>query len=174
MSGRIAIVGPESTGKSTLAADLAAALGTRWVPEYARAYLDRLRRPYDAADVVRIGRGQLALEEALAPRTQRPLVCDTNLLVVRIWMEHAYGAADGWVAAACARRHYDLWLLTDVDLPWSPDPQREHPHLRGYFFDWYHREVAARGDPWCVVRGNRPGRLARALAAVEALDDGQR
>lgn len=165
MRGRVAIVGPESTGKSTLAAALAAHLGTVWVPEYARAYLDRLASPYDAADVARIGRGQIALEDAYAPRTNGLLICDTNLLVVKVWMEHAYGRATPWVLRTLRERLYDLWVLCGPDVPWTPDPQREHPHLRSHFFEVYDRELRQMMVPFVVVRGT-PDERTRTVVEV--------
>ncbi|SDK61957.1 nicotinamide-nucleotide adenylyltransferase, NadR type [Catalinimonas alkaloidigena] len=166
---RVALVGPESTGKSTLAAQLAAHYQTVWVPEYAREYLARTGRPYTQQDVARIGRGQMALEAALAPLANRVLVCDTNLLVIKIWMEHAYRTSPRWVAEYDTAHMYDLQLLMHVDLPWEADPQREHPHLRNYFFEWYQRELEGQKRPYQVISGTAHERYEHAIRLIDAL-----
>ena len=166
---RVAIVGPESTGKSTLAAQLAAHYQTIWVPEYARAYLERLGRAYTAYDVARIGRGQLALEAALASLASRVLVCDTNLLVVKIWMEHAYQTCPPWLTRHYTAHRYDLQLLMQIDLPWQEDPQREHPHLRRYFFDWNQRELERQKAPYQIIAGSAERRYQSAVQIIDAL-----
>ena len=87
---KIAIVGPESTGKSTLAAELASYFQAQWVKEYAREYIDKLERPYQKADLKVIAAGQLALEKAVIPIAQKLIICDTNLLVIKIWSEYLH------------------------------------------------------------------------------------
>lgn len=132
---KIAIVGPESTGKSQLARALAEHFGEPWVPEMARGYLEKIQRPYTKNDVEEIARQQLQEEERLAREAKRFLFCDTTLLVIQIWMEHAYGHCPDWIRKSVEERHYDLYFLCDIDLPWEPDPLREHPMKREYFFE---------------------------------------
>lgn len=161
-SRKIAIVGPESTGKSTLAEGLAAALGVPWVPEYARHYIAQLQRPYTAEDILTIARGQLAWEDEQA--AQHPLViCDTTCLVEKIWYEHFFGPAPAELVEACRLADYDLYLLCDIDIPWEPDPQREHPTLRTHFLNLFRQEVEASGRPWVLISGTAEERLQLAL-----------
>ncbi|RAI94863.1 AAA family ATPase [Algoriphagus yeomjeoni] len=165
MPKRILILGPESTGKSTLAADLANHFGEPWVPEYAREYLDNLGREYRYEDLVKIGKGQIELEDKLAEKANDYLFVDTDLRVIHIWSEHRFGKTDPWVLEQIATRKYDLILLTDTDLPWTPDPLREYPELemRNYFLDLYTKLAKESGFPFFLISGNRDARLTKAL-----------
>lgn len=166
---KVAIVGPESTGKTTLSKQLATHFETQWVPEFAREYLENLGGSYTAEDVEQIAREQIKLEDEYAQQTQNLLICDTNLLVIKIWMEHAYKTLPDWIAEEIAARAYDLHLLTDVDLPWEPDPLREHPHMRDYFFEKYRSDLEALNVPFIIISGNLNERLEQATVAVRQL-----
>ncbi|GGK59687.1 AAA family ATPase [Rufibacter glacialis] len=166
---KIAITGPESTGKSTLAAQLAQHYGAPWVPEYARTFLDGLGRPYEAPDLETIAQGQLALWQEEEAKNPPLLFLDTELLVLKIWSEHAYGFCPSFIQQELRRQACDLYLLLDIDLPWQPDPQREHPHLRQFFYDWYKRELEQMGAPFVEISGSAAVRLQKALEAVETV-----
>src|SRR6187402_1758917 len=88
---KVAIIGPECTGKSELSQYLADHFNTEWVPEYARAYLDKLRRPYTQDDLLKIAHGQLRLEDEYTIDANNFLICDTNLYVIKIWSMFKYG-----------------------------------------------------------------------------------
>ncbi|PKV66660.1 AAA family ATPase [Pontibacter ramchanderi] len=166
---KVAITGPESTGKSTLSQQLAAHYNTVWVPEYARTYIEDLARPYTLQDLETIARGQLDLEEQIEQEANRILFSDTDLLVIKIWSEHAFGMCPDWVLQKLKQQDYNLYLLMGVDLPWEPDPQREHPHLRQFFYDWYKRELEALGVPFLEISGQHEARLEKAIGRVDAL-----
>lgn len=166
---RIALTGPESTGKSTLSQQLAAHYGARWVPEYARAYLTGRQGPYTLADLEAIARGQLAAEDAAEAAGGALLVCDTNLLVIKIWAKNAFGHCPAWIAQHVARPRYDLVLLLGVDVPWEPDPLREHPERRAYFYDRYRAELRAGPDAFAEIWGLPAQRLAAAQQLVDGL-----
>ncbi|QOR75304.1 MAG: ATP-binding protein [Thermoflavifilum sp.] len=168
---KIVVIGPESTGKSTLSEQLAHHLHTVWVPEYARTYLDQLNRPYEEADLLAIARGQLASEDALAPQARELLICDTDLYVIKVWSEHKYNTCHPWILEQIAQRHYDMYILTNIDVPWVPDPQREHPQpeMRAYFFRIYLDIVIQSGLPWVLVQGDPAQRLHTALQAIHTL-----
>jgi len=159
---KLAIVGPESTGKSSLASALADRLNTQWVPEFARSYLETLGRPYEQADLCAIAEGQLQWEVQYARKASEWLICDTHLLVVRIWSEVKYGEAAPCILSDLRLQDYTYHLLTDVDLPWEPDPQREHPHRRQELFDMYHAHLTAAGIPFGIVQGEGEQRLEHA------------
>lgn len=171
MPRKIVVIGPESTGKSTLSAALAGALNTVWNPEFARAYLEGLGRPYEEPDLLQIARGQLAGEDAQLPQANDFLVCDTDLYVVKVWAEAKYGACDRRILEAIATRPYDLYLLTYIDLPWEDDPLREHGAAaeRLYFYHQYRDIVQQSGVPWADIRGGEGARLEAALTAVRRL-----
>lgn len=165
---KLVVIGPECTGKSTLCSVLSAALHTQWVPEFARQYLDEISRAYEEADLLQIAQGQLACEEARTQQAKGWLICDTDLYVLKVWSEARYGRCDHRILEEIACRRYDLYLLTDVDIPWQPDPQREHPNAadRRYFYHQYRDIVQQSGIPWAEIRGGEEDRLNLAQAAI--------
>lgn len=167
---KIAIIGPECTGKTELSRGLAAHYATEWVPEYARHYIDHLSTPYCQDDLLEIARGQLATEDDRAAKASDLLICDTNLIVIKIWSDHRYGSTDPWIVEALQTRTYDYYLLADIDLPWQPDPQREHPHMRQYFFDKYLNYLLENKHPFGVVHGMGEERLKQAIALIQSYD----
>lgn len=160
---KIAIVGPESTGKSELSAQLAREFETEWVPEYARFYIDRLMRPYEESDLLEIAKGQLAWEDDKLTYARDLLFCDTNLVVIKIWSDHKYGRTDPWIEEQLERRVYDHYLLSAIDLPWRLDPQREHPQQREYFFGIYQEYLEKNHLPYSIASGEEGDRLKSAI-----------
>jgi NadR type nicotinamide-nucleotide adenylyltransferase len=167
---RISLTGPESAGKSTLATQLAAHYGTVFVPEYARQYLEENGASYTLADLEAIAHGQLAAEDAGASQAASLLFCDTDLLVLKIWAENAFGTCPAWILAELALPRYALTLLLAPDLPWTPDPLREHPDpaQRWHFYELYRQELTHRGWPFVEISGPPAERLAQAVAAIDA------
>ncbi len=175
---RVAITGPESSGKSALAAALAARWRTAWVPEFAREYLAALPKPggYSLTDLEAIARGQLVAENAAAARLSpgEPLFCDTDLLVVLIWAEERFGVAPAWLRAEAVRPDaYHLRLLLHPDVPWEPDPLREAPDpaVRAYLFERYRATLRAAGLPFQEISGLGEARTAAAERAVRQISD---
>ena len=168
---RILILGPESTGKSTLAEKLAKHFAEPWVPEVARGYLEKLDRPYAYEDLLQIGKQQMRTEDEMAGAAKNYLFCDTDLRVIQVWSQHRYGKVDPWVLEEIARRTYDLILLCAPDLPWQADPLREHPELemRQQFFEIYKQLSQASGIPWILISGDTDKRLSTAIQAVGSL-----
>jgi NadR type nicotinamide-nucleotide adenylyltransferase len=164
---RVCVFGPESTGKSTLAARLAEHFGTALVPEYARTLLEAQQGRLEEADLERIARGQVASEEALARNARRVLICDTDVLSTLIWSETLYGACSPWVRAQADARAYDLTLLLDVDVPWVDDVVRYLPEDRRGFFERCQRELERRERRYVVIRGSWEERWEQARRAVE-------
>ena len=160
---RIAIIGPESTGKSELAQQLAREFETEWVPEYARFYIDRLFRAYEQSDLLEIAKGQLLWEDDKAQYASKYLFCDTNLIVIKIWSDHKYGFTDPWIEEQLQIRHYDHYLLSDIDSPWRPDPQREHPTMRKHFLAVYENYLKEHNLPYSIVSGEEEDRLQSAI-----------
>ena len=164
---KIAITGPESTGKSMLAEQLAIHYGTLWVPEFARGYIDKLGRPYSQGDILEIAKGQIRLEQEIQSRSNTVLFCDTELIVTKIWSIVKYDNCNPWILRMIERNKYDLYLLCNIDLPWIDDPQREHPHLRRYLFELYMKELSDRGLNYSVVSGKGKHRLQNAVKIIE-------
>ena len=168
---RIVVTGSESTGKTTLARELAQALGVPWVPEYSRDYAEARGGVLSAADVEPIARGQVAREDeviaSIAPE-QRLLVLDTDLVSTTVYAEHYYGSSPVWIMAEARQRLGGLYLLAATDIPWSADGVRDRPGERAEL----HRRFAGRlqelGATVAEVEGLGSLRLERALAAVRA------
>ncbi|WP_437922235.1 AAA family ATPase [Sphingobacterium sp. LRF_L2] len=164
---KIAVVGPESTGKSTIAQYLANSLGTVCVPEYARYYCKNLNNQYTLQDEVNMFYGQLALEEALVPLAQNILVCDTTIMTVKIWCDHLFGNTPAIVTEEIKNRAYDFYLLMDIDLPWQDDPLRDFPKEREHFMEVWKNELDGLGTPYIIISGTGNVRSENALAAVQ-------
>ena len=167
----VTVTGSECTGKTTLAADLARHVGTIWVPEYARVYLDEkaaaIGHPLDETDVEPIARGQIAAEDRAAAAASRLLVRDTDLVSTSVYARHYYGHCPDWIEEAARERRANLYLLCDVDVPWIADPQRDRPHLRDHMHELFVRALEALGAPYLLIRGSWDERLATAVAAVD-------
>ncbi|MBM3169671.1 MAG: ATP-binding protein [Bacteroidetes bacterium] len=168
---RILILGPESSGKSTLAEALAQHFQEPWVPEVARQYLQDLNRPYDFEDLLHLGKQQMRLEDEQASKAKSYLFCDTDLRVIQIWSLHRFGKIDPWVQEELGRRTYDLILLCAPDLPWQADPLREHPlpeHREG-FFEQYLQLAKESGISYRIISGNAEQRVRTSLEAIHAM-----
>lgn len=167
MLKKISIVGPESTGKSEMAQQLAQHYQTEWVPEYARFYLDRNGNEYEQSDLLEIAKGQMAWEDDKAEYANEYLFCDTDLIVMKVWSDNAYGTTDPWIEEELAKRKYDLYLLANIDLIWRPDPQREHPKMRKHFFEIYEQYLIQNNLTYRLVSGFEDERKKCAIKAVE-------
>jgi NadR type nicotinamide-nucleotide adenylyltransferase len=165
----ICVIGPECTGKTDLAKYLANHFQTAWVPEYARGFLDKLNRPYEQADLVKIAHGQTRMEEEWLYESKKIQICDTNLLTIKIWSEHKYGNCPEEILEKHSARHYDLYLLCYIDVPWQDDPQREHPDKREHFWFIYKNEVEKSKVPYVEIGGSMEERRKKAVAAIEKI-----
>ncbi len=164
---KICILGPECTGKTVLSEALAKRLNTVWVEEYARAYLNRLNKPYEEADLVMIAHGQIRMEDEWLADANKVLICDTNLIVIKVWSDFKYGRCDQSILDIINERKYDLYLLTYIDIPWIADPLREHPDRREELYNIYLREMKNQPVPFIEVKGSEQQRLDTAMAAVD-------
>lgn len=166
---KIAIVGPESTGKTTLARQLAEKYQTKWVPEYAREYLEGLNRNYVQDDLLIIAREQLRKEEQFEISANELLICDTNLVVIKVWSEYKYGSLDNWIENQVENRNYELYLLTNCDIPWEYDVFRENPDDREVLFLQYESFLKKKKLPYVVIEGSKAERLAIAIENINNL-----
>lgn len=170
---KIAVTGPESSGKSTLCAALADTLHCTWVPEYGRTFLEAAGQVNvrSTGQLCSIARGQIAAEDEAAKTAGQYLICDTDLHNIRIWSETMYNTCPHSILAAIATRPCDLHLLTYPDLPWAPDPLRGYPELkdRHHFYQQYLDAVLASGSPFCIIRGTHHQRMQAALAAIDTI-----
>ncbi|HZK07468.1 MAG TPA: ATP-binding protein [Bacteroidales bacterium] len=166
---KIAITGPESTGKSMLAKQLANHYHALWVPEFARYYLQELGRDYVFDDVLHIARQQQKSQQAFEELSSDLLFSDTELLVTKIWCEVKYGSCHQWIEENLQKQDFDLYLLTDIDLPWEYDELREHPHQREMLFKLYQKALDKQGFPYVIISGTGEKRLRNAVEAVDKM-----
>ena len=164
---KIAITGPESTGKSALCEALAKHYKTVWVPEFARTYLTEKSPPYTSEILDAIAEGQLISEAQHKLKADKILFCDTEMTVMKIWSEHAFGTCTQQIQQLYNKQHYDLYLLMDIDLPWEPDPLREHPDLREYFFDLYKTELTKANRYFKIISGLGDQRTKNAIDIID-------
>lgn len=165
---RVVITGSESTGKTTLAAELATALATIWIPEYSRIYAERSGNSLSAATVEPIALGQIDAEDAAESGDHELLVLDTDLVSTTVYAEHYYSSCPQWIMTAARARLGDLYLLGDIDLPWQADGIRDKPASRAVVHQRFIDRLDEFGARVAQVSGTGAGRLGSALDAVES------
>jgi len=181
MLKKIVIIGPESTGKSTLSEQLAQHYHTLWCPEFAREYLLTNGTHYTYDDLLPIAKGQLALEDeytAMMNNTHSPLAAshsplfiDTDMYVMKVWCEFVFGKCHRFILDQVIERKYDLYLLCNTDLPWVKDELREYPDLesRRQLYNHYKDIMVNQPVPWVNIHGTDEERLSVAITAVSKL-----
>ncbi len=169
---KIVVIGPESTGKSSLCKALAEHYDTAWCTEYAREYLELHGKEYSFDDLLKIAKGQLDLEDQLIANAKNGLYfIDTNLYVMQVWSEYVFGKCHQFIIDNIVERKYDLYLLCNVDLPWSYDELREYPdeQPRKELYRYYKELMINQSTPWTDISGNYDERLQKAIGAVDKI-----
>lgn len=157
---KIAVVGPESTGKSTMAKYLAKEFNTFCVPEYARYYCKDLNNSYTLQDELNMFHGQVALEDAIISSSQNNIIiCDTTIMTVKIWSDHLFNQTPTNVIDEITNRKYDLYLLMDINLPWENDPLRDFPNEREHFMKIWIKELESIAANYVVISDIEQKRL---------------
>ncbi|CAI8295197.1 MAG: Trifunctional NAD biosynthesis/regulator protein NadR [Flavobacterium sp. SCGC AAA160-P02] len=171
---KIVLFGPESTGKTTLAIQLAKYYNTVWVQEYARTYLQRVwnqeRRTCEPKDIMPIAYGQIALENSLAQRADKVLICDTDLLETKVYSEEYYGGyVDPLLEKAATENLYDLYFLTYIDTPWEADDLRDRPEQREEMFTAFKKALEENNRPYILLKGTKENRFKKATEAIDKM-----
>ena len=165
---KIAITGPESTGKSTLAEKLARHFYIGFIPEYSRTYLENFEGQYTENDVVEIAKGQynLILEEE--KKNPEILIADTETIVCKIWVEYVFKHSNETIDNILKQQNFDLYLLCDIDLPWVYDPLRENPNIeeRKELLDIYKNTLTKMNVPFEIVSGDDEERVNNAINII--------
>ena len=168
---KIVLFGPESTGKTTLGLDLAKYYNTSLVKEYARNYLqkkwDDKKMKCDKNDLIQIAIEQLKSESKLSKIANKILFCDTNILVTKIWSEtHFDGYCDPFLNKIINNTNYDLYILTDIDVPWEKDDLRDRPNDRKSMFNYYRDELVKNNLKFFLVSGSKEARLRKSILKI--------
>jgi nicotinamide riboside kinase len=170
---KIALFGPESTGKTTLSKQLAAHFQTVWAPEFAREYLqqkwDTTQQICEPEDLLPIAIGQTQLENEALLTANQFLFCDTCLMVTKVFSEIYYNFCDPVLDKAARKHKYDLFFLTDVDVPWEKDDLRDAPEQREMTFDVFKKALIDNDKPFITLSGNAETRLKNAIKIIEDL-----
>ncbi|RDI57084.1 DUF4301 family protein [Flavobacterium glaciei] len=170
---KIALFGPESTGKTTLAKQLAEYYKTEWVPEFARDYLQKKwdldEKVCSIDDLLPIALGQTKLENETALIANKYLFCDTNLLVTKVFSEVYYNYCDPLLDQAAREHEYDLFFLTDIDIPWEKDDLRDCPDKRESVFAIFKKSLIDNKKPFVILSGDKKLRLNKAVAIINDL-----
>ncbi|MEO5966765.1 MAG: ATP-binding protein [Ferruginibacter sp.] len=177
MLKKIVIIGPESTGKSTLSLQLAEHYKTYHVEEYAREYLETNGKEYTYDDLLKISEGQIKLEEIETEKLKKDkinsslLFIDTDSYVIKVWSEFVFNKCDNRILNNIASRKYDLYLLCNTDLPWTADKLREYPDLkiRNKIYHYYKDAMINQKTPWVEISGDYNQRFNIAIKAVDNL-----
>ncbi len=188
---KFVVIGPESTGKSTLCNQLAEHYNTFWVPEYAREYLLKNGTGYSYEDLLTIAKGQIELEEAVGNGvsgiSKKPeatnivhhtsyithsgslLFIDTNMYVMKVWCEYVFNKCHNWILNRIAERHYDGYLLCNPDLDWVPDSLREYPDktTREKLYCFYKDLMINQPVSWVDINGNYSERFEKAIRFID-------
>jgi NadR type nicotinamide-nucleotide adenylyltransferase len=168
---KIVILGPESTGKSTLCEALAKHYNTVWCPEYARQYLAENGTDYNYENLLTIAKGQLAGEDQHVQKANQMLIIDTDMYVMKVWCEYVFNNCHPFILEKINERKYDAYLLCDIDLPWAADEMREYPNEepRKELFTIYKELLINQKTPWGIVSGTGVDRTQNAIALIESL-----
>ena len=169
---KVVLFGPESSGKTTLSQHLARYYNTVWVPEFARDYLQQKwnnkRKTCEKEDFIPIAIGQMALENKLAEKADKILICDTDLLETKVYSEEFYdGFVDEILERAAIENSYDLYLLTYIDTPWEKDDLRDRPEQRLEMFSAFENALIQHKRPYILLIGNKEARLKIATKAID-------
>ena len=177
---KVVIIGPESTGKSTLSEALSEHYETTWVKEYAREYLLKNGTNYTFDNLLDVAKGQLENENTAVSNLQLnrsesgrniPLFIDTDMYVMKVWCEFVFDKCHPWILNQILSRKYDLYLLCNTDVPWVKDELREYPdlHTREKLYRHYKDIMINQGVPWVDISGNYDERLNKAIESTDNL-----
>ena len=176
---KIVVLGPESTGKSTLSEALAKHYGVVDCKEYARQYLHENGTKYNFEDLLTIAKGQLTLEQQAIQKAEQlfieqsknKIIIDTDMYVMKVWCEYVFNNCHTYILDQIHTRKYDLYLLCDIDLPWSPDEMREYPDEkpRQELFAIYKDILINQNTPWGIVSGVGEQRTQNAIKLIDKI-----
>lgn len=171
---KVVLFGPESTGKTTLSVQLARYYNTVWAPEFARKYLqdkwNNERKICEQKDIIPIAEGQIKLENDLALKADKVLICDTDLLETKVYSEEYYGGfVEDELDEAAIKNEYDIYFLTYIDTPWEADDLRDRPEQRLQMFTAFENTLKKYNRPYVLLKGDKETRLKKAIEVIDEL-----
>jgi NadR type nicotinamide-nucleotide adenylyltransferase len=176
---KIVVLGPESTGKTTLCEALAKHYAVLDCKEYAREYLQKNGTKYNYEDLLTIAKGQLTLEDEQIQKAEQvytdlsknKIIIDTNMYVMKVWCEYVFNNCHTYILDEINKREYDLYLLCDIDLPWTADEMREYPDEkpRQELFAIYKDILINQNIPWGIVNGLGDERTQNAIKLIDKI-----
>lgn len=164
---RVALIGPESTGKSTLCEELATHYKSSWVPEFAREYIEQLERQYTEKDVLFCIEQQIISEQKKIPLANKIIFNDSEPINGMVWLLDKYSHCPLWIEEEIKVNKYDLYLLTYPDIPFEQDNVRENGNRREYFFQWYQKLLQQFDCTFEIIKGTENLRFEKAKSAIE-------
>jgi nicotinamide riboside kinase len=169
---RIALIGPESSGKTTLCMELSRHFRSPWVPEFAREFISSLNRAYTEEDILSCTMKQEQIEDELLSKSPDMLFSDTEEIIASVWLNHVFKKDSSWLQQQILKRKFNLYLLTSPDITFIPDPVRENPDRRDYFFNYYKEELDKRKFYYKIISGSEKSRTEDAINLVEQFLNG--
>ena len=171
---RVVVIGAESTGKTTIATQLAQHYRTAWAPEYLRTFVEENGRLPVAQDVHAVAAGHLAQQDRLLSASSAVLFLDTDLVLTCIYQQHYFGSCPSWLHRQAVHHAADLYLVTQPDFPWVADPgQREGPDVQAAIHARLLAEMCREGFRYELLGGPVASRLAVSIGYVDALLQGK-
>lgn len=167
---KIAIIGPECTGKTTLARELAQYYNTTWIPEYARSYIESLNRKYSYSDVEHITSMQKFQINSSYPEANHFIFFDTELIISKVWFEEVYQQKPEWLDEAIRNSNFELYLLCNTDIPWVRDKVRENGgEKREKLYNIYLKEILSYDLPYEIISGINETRINSAINVIRKM-----
>lgn len=171
---KVVLFGPESTGKTTLAERLSRHYSTVWVEEFMREYLqekwDLHQKVCEPQDLLPIAAGQIQRENQLSAEANRLLICDTDLLELKVYSEAYYdGFCEPGLLKHALNNHYHVYFLTYIDVPWTPDDLRDKPNDREGMFSRFEKALQLHNKPYVVLKGDENERFETAVSIIDQL-----
>jgi NadR type nicotinamide-nucleotide adenylyltransferase len=163
---KVAITGPESSGKTTLCQSLADHFNVGYIPEFARTYLEKTDGKYTQSNLDEMAQGQL---KSILSVLHSITICDSDFSVLEIWSKYKYGNVSDLINEFVKKNIFDLHILCSPDIPWEEDTQRENPNDRDELFELYKASLEIHDKHFIVVSGSHKKRLKESLKNIVVL-----